>query len=52
MSSIKLKKNIKKLKFERNQIFKNILDTPLFDSISFSEDLGNKLLKVYKRNYK
>ena len=50
--AVTLANNIDKLKFERQKLFKNILDTPLFDTKSFAEDFGNKLLKVYKRIYK
>ena len=50
--AVTLANNINKLKFERDKLFKNILNTPLFDSKSFADDLGNKLLKIYKRNYR
>lgn len=41
--------NLEKLDQQRNQIFNNILKSPLFNSQKFSNDLQNKLLKIYDR---
>tara|TARA_B100001250_G_C19810416_1_gene795438 strand:- start:2302 stop:3996 length:1695 start_codon:yes stop_codon:yes gene_type:complete len=41
-------KNIKKLESERNKIYNEILNTPLFNSKNFSSNLKNELLKIYK----
>ena len=47
--AIYLANNKDKLISERENIFKNILKTPLYDSNKFSEGLKNELLKVYNR---
>ena len=47
--AVTLTNNIDKLKFEREKLFNNVLDTPLFDSKNFAQDLENKLLQIYKR---
>ena len=43
-------KNLKNLDDLRTIIYKNILNTPLFDSKKFSTDFQNQLMKVYKKN--
>lgn len=47
--ALNLANNIDKLITERDKVFKNILNSPLFDSKKFAEGLKNELLKVYKR---
>ena len=44
-----LSENLKALEELRLKIFKNILNTPLFESKIFSIDFQNKLLDIYKK---
>ncbi|MDC0850981.1 hypothetical protein OAP66_01170 [Candidatus Pelagibacter sp.] len=44
-----LSENLKALEELRLKIFKNILNTPLFESKNFSIDFQNKLLDIYKK---
>ena len=48
--AIYLSNNIENLKLERKSMFNNILNTPLFNSERFAENLKNELLKIYKKN--
>ena len=45
-----LSENIEKLELEREKLFKNILNTPLFDAKQFANDFKETLLSVYKKN--
>jgi len=47
--AIYLSNNIEKLENERNNIYNEILCTPLFDSKKFSSNLKDELLKIYKK---
>ena len=47
---ILLSENIEKLELEREKLFKNILNTPLFDAKQFANDFKETLLSVYKKN--
>ncbi len=48
--AIYLSNNIENLELERKSMFNNILNTPLFNSERFAENLKNELLKIYKKN--
>ena len=45
-----LAQNTEKLEQEKESLFNNILNTSLFDSKKFAENLKNELLKIYKRD--
>ena len=47
---IYLSENIQKLEFERDKIFNNILNTPLFDAKKFADDFKETVLSIYNRN--
>ena len=47
--AIYLSNNLAKLEELRLKIFKDILNTPLFDSKNFSIDFQKKLLDIYKK---
>ena len=44
--------NLEKLDEERNKIFVNILNSPLFDSEKFTSDLQDQICKIYFRKLK
>ena len=41
---------IEKLELERDKVFNNILNTPLFDAKNFADDFKETLLSIYNRN--
>ena len=47
---IYLSENVDKLELERDKLFDNILNTPLFDAKNFADDFKKTVLSIYKRN--